>query len=150
VTIDSDAVSTASTTIRSVSHGRSTQMVACSRDSTCSARSSPRPVSSMYQPASRTMFSLTIPARASSPDRIRSLASVSCSPWSYGLAASAAEARSMSASTIQTSSDSWSRTPWAASDRADSDCAAVPDRCRSSSRARNSGIISRPLVRKPG
>ena len=43
-------------------------------------------------------FSLTIPARASSPDRIRSLASVSCSPWSYGLAASAADARSMSSS----------------------------------------------------
>ena len=60
----------------------------------------------MYQPGSRIMFSLTIPAKASSPDSTRSLASVICSPWSYGLLSKAVRARSMSASTIQTSSES--------------------------------------------
>ena len=104
----------------------------------------------MYQPGSRTMFSLTIPASASRPDSTRSAASVSWSPWSYGLAASAASARSTSASTIQTSSDSWSRTPCAARDSDPIAWAAVPVRCRSSSIARSSGIIVAAGSRKPG
>ncbi len=64
--------------------------------------------------------------------------------------ASAASARSVSASTIQTSSDSWSRTPWAAVVSAPTDWATVPARARSSSIARSSGISSTPVRRNPG